>query len=335
MAFLDNSGDIILDAVLTDTGRKRLAAGDGSFKIAKFALGDDEINYGLFDRNHASGSAYYDLNILQTPVLEAFTNNTSVLNSKLITYNQNDLLYLPVVKLNTLTRVPIDQSTLLTSSVRPVDGYVMTADVDTTNLFNGVAPAANGLIFGANSNSENMVIFDQGIDSNLLPSSDLSPSDPRFETQYLIEVDNRLLQVGTPESNIVLAQPSFVDDDNIATYYFSLNSNSGYFANRTQEENGIPPYGVQNQNEHAQQTVMGNENSNTGEYGTRFGVRLKAQNQIERSTALFTQMGGMTAMAYLGRDGSNPFYFIDTVVRVTGYTTGYRVDFPIRIIKTQ
>ena len=28
MAFLDNSGDIILDAVLTDTGRKRLAAGD-------------------------------------------------------------------------------------------------------------------------------------------------------------------------------------------------------------------------------------------------------------------------------------------------------------------
>ena len=29
MAFLDNSGDIILDAVLTDLGRKRLAAGNG------------------------------------------------------------------------------------------------------------------------------------------------------------------------------------------------------------------------------------------------------------------------------------------------------------------
>ena len=27
MAFLDNSGDIILDAVLTDTGRARLAKG--------------------------------------------------------------------------------------------------------------------------------------------------------------------------------------------------------------------------------------------------------------------------------------------------------------------
>ena len=45
MGFLDNSGDIILDAVLTDTGRFRLAKGDGSFKIAKFALADDEVDY--------------------------------------------------------------------------------------------------------------------------------------------------------------------------------------------------------------------------------------------------------------------------------------------------
>ena len=45
MAFLDNSGDIILDAVLTDTGRMRLAKGDGSFRIAKFAPFDDEIDY--------------------------------------------------------------------------------------------------------------------------------------------------------------------------------------------------------------------------------------------------------------------------------------------------
>ena len=82
MAFLDNSGDIILDAVLTDTGRLRMAQGDGSFKITKFALGDDEINYQLYDKDHSSGSAYYDLEVLQTPVLEAFTNNTSNLITK-------------------------------------------------------------------------------------------------------------------------------------------------------------------------------------------------------------------------------------------------------------
>ena len=65
MGFLDNTGDIIIDAVLTDTGRMRLAKGDGSFKIAKFALGDDEIDYTLFNKSHASGSAYYDLEILK------------------------------------------------------------------------------------------------------------------------------------------------------------------------------------------------------------------------------------------------------------------------------
>jgi len=53
----------------------RLAKGDGSFKIAKFALGDDEIDYSLYDKNNSSGSAYYDLDILTTPVLEAFTDN--------------------------------------------------------------------------------------------------------------------------------------------------------------------------------------------------------------------------------------------------------------------
>ena len=67
MAFLDNSGDIILDAVLTDTGRFRLAKGDGSFKIVKFALADDEINYSLYNKNHASGSAYFDLEVLFIP----------------------------------------------------------------------------------------------------------------------------------------------------------------------------------------------------------------------------------------------------------------------------
>ena len=100
MGFLDNSGDIILDAVLTDLGRERMARGDGSFKITKFALGDDEINYGNYDKNHASGSAYYDLEILQTPVLEAFTNNASSMTSKLISLSRNDILYLPVIMID-------------------------------------------------------------------------------------------------------------------------------------------------------------------------------------------------------------------------------------------
>ena len=80
MAFLDNSGDIILDAVLTDLGRYRLARGDGSFKVSLFSLGDDEINYNLYNKTHPSGSAFYDLEILQTPVLEAFSHKIRRIN---------------------------------------------------------------------------------------------------------------------------------------------------------------------------------------------------------------------------------------------------------------
>jgi len=100
MAFLDNSGDIILDAVLTDTGRRRLS--EGNFQIRKFALGDDEIQYNLFDKNNPSGSAYYDLEILQTPVEVAHTK-ASEIQYGLLTLTNNNLLYMPSLVLNELT----------------------------------------------------------------------------------------------------------------------------------------------------------------------------------------------------------------------------------------
>ena len=99
MGFLDNSGDIILDAVLTDHGRKVLSKGDGSFQIVKFALGDEEVDYTNYDSTNTNGSAYYDLEILQTPILEAFTDNAISMKSKLVTYENLDLLYLPILKL--------------------------------------------------------------------------------------------------------------------------------------------------------------------------------------------------------------------------------------------
>ncbi|MFZ9296606.1 MAG: hypothetical protein ACO259_10435, partial [Bacteroidia bacterium] len=100
MAFLDNSGDIILDAVLTELGRKRLAEGNGGFNITKFAVADDEIDYRLFNLSNPSGSAYYDLNVNLTPTLEPTTNSNSGLQFKLKTFANPNLLYLPVLKLN-------------------------------------------------------------------------------------------------------------------------------------------------------------------------------------------------------------------------------------------
>ena len=52
MGFQDNSGDIILDMVLTDYGRQKLSKGNG-LEVTQFALGDEEINYRLFDKTYS------------------------------------------------------------------------------------------------------------------------------------------------------------------------------------------------------------------------------------------------------------------------------------------
>ena len=46
MGFLDNTSTTV-DAILTKKGRELLAKGDGQFKITRFRLSDDEIDYSL------------------------------------------------------------------------------------------------------------------------------------------------------------------------------------------------------------------------------------------------------------------------------------------------
>lgn len=342
MAFLDNSGDIILDAVLTDTGRKRLAQADGSFKIAKFALGDDEIDYTLYNSEHASGSAYYDLNILQSPVLEAFTNNMSLLKSKLISYDRSDLLYLPVIKLNNKAFGTITTAIAGTTDI-PLGGYIITSD-NTTSLLNTYTGTTSvlgdaqgvGIVRGRGPMAfkSRPIIFDQGLDSAELVVRKMSNTDALRETQYIVELDSRLLRVATPQDPTTLARPSYIDDDNIASYFFALNSNSSYFATPDgQAPAVVPPFELSNQEASTgdPETVIGPE-VNTGRYGTRFALMLQATDDVATSNTLYNELGGTTAASYLGATGMT-FRFIDTMMRITGYTTGYRVDVPLRLIK--
>ena len=83
MAYLDNS-EIIVDAILTKKGREKLAAGQ-ALNITQFALGDDEIDYELYDAAHPKGSAYYDSAIRAIPILEASPDETQNLRYKLVT----------------------------------------------------------------------------------------------------------------------------------------------------------------------------------------------------------------------------------------------------------
>jgi hypothetical protein len=96
MAYLDNT-EITVDAILTKKGRQKLASGQ-SLNITKFALGDDEIDYTLYEPAHPKGSAYYDSAIRAIPITEATPDETQVLRYKLVTLPKGTT-QIPLVKL--------------------------------------------------------------------------------------------------------------------------------------------------------------------------------------------------------------------------------------------
>ena len=112
MGFLDHStNNIIVDAVLTDIGRQMLAANDNSFRISQFALGDDEVDYGIikkFGRN--VGQEKIEKN---TPVMEALTRSNLGLKHKLVSISNPYLTHFPVLELSTATGESYDSSTEL------------------------------------------------------------------------------------------------------------------------------------------------------------------------------------------------------------------------------
>jgi hypothetical protein len=104
MGWLDHStNNIILDAVLTDYGRQRLASANSAFNITHYSLGDDEVDYRLIKKyGRTVGKEKIEKN---TPIFEALTNPNIALKHKLIG-RENDgtalsTVYLPILKATT------------------------------------------------------------------------------------------------------------------------------------------------------------------------------------------------------------------------------------------
>ncbi len=99
MGWLDGStNNIVLDAVLTDVGRQFLARNDGSFSIHKYALGDDEVNYGVITKyGRTVGAEKIEKN---TPIFEALTNQSLAQKYRLVSVSNPNLLRLPTMSLS-------------------------------------------------------------------------------------------------------------------------------------------------------------------------------------------------------------------------------------------
>ena len=296
MAFLDNSGDIILDAVLTDTGRMRLAKGDGSFNITKFALSDDEIDYANFVAN--TGSAYADLQILQTPVLEAFTNNGSSMKSKLISISDNNLLFLPIIKLNEIFSGDVDR--------HGNDQYTVAVNTTTEDKFS----TTHKVMSGENpADNPRYIRIDQGLDTtSFSPSRTLASA--LNETQYIIEIDNRLGTI-IGKSTSTSAPLSYIDDDDIASYFVSTSNAEFVYDNPITN-------------------VDSTTQAIAGPRGTVLEFKLGSSLDLADG-AYFDDLGATVSMTDDG--GTSTYKYIDTFVRIQGATTGYRLDIPVRFVR--
>ena len=152
---------------------------------------------------------------------------------------------------------------------------------------------------------DSTIITDQGLDTTAI-SKEFTLDPTLRETQYIVEIDNRLGYITDSFGN--QQKYSFLDDDNIASYSFSA-SDSGL----------VSPVGTTTDSPIA------------GPRGTRISFRISPSIELNSSTYLFDLLGRQQTIS-LGTVG-NLYRRIDSNVRITGATTGYRLNIPIVFLK--
>ena len=329
MAFLDNSGDIILDAVLTETGRRRMA--QGNFRIVKFGLGDDEIDYSLYDKNHASGSAYYDLEILQTPVFEAFTQVNAGINYGLLATTDVDLLYLPVLKVNEKTAYG-DNITKTSGLYYVADG---SGDNGTNRITNKLSDASVKYLEGA-ATGNSYILLECGLDSGFgaVPIGSTENRESYIvannlsDTSFTVFVDNRFFS-----SVQGITSNSYVNNSGGSTgtdLNYSINLAAGTPTSISLGINNYTGYKI-------------NGISNLIAYNTT--------NTDQDTSAIAGPRSAMTALALVVKAGISAEYslygttsdtgrlagsttdYVDTMVYVQGNTSGAILTLPCTIIR--
>ena len=325
MAFLDNSGDILLDAVLTEEGRRAMS--NGTFQISKFALGDDEINYSLYDTQHPSGSAYYDLEILQTPVLEANTAINANINYGLLSIPNPSLLYMPVFKKNQkVTNSAQTRDKLYYLAYR--DGKTYDALV---SAFGGVNGGGDKKVLKAGERNGYAICLETGLDTG-----DITPTAANRNTyilslglndgSVLVGVDNRFLST--------VLGPSARDT-------FSTSPGSGEPEVRFSLRPVSPSRNDLNRRFYSQAGIRAISNTVYYRSGDTRSDTLTSEIRGPRASAIFLNFDhrniGLNTFQRYGKTGitisgaSGTYRYIDTMVYVQS-STGIVEQLPIRII---
>ena len=205
MAFLDNTTAVFLDAVLTDLGRQRLAAANGTFRIESFSLSDDEIDYSA-------------TNPEDSPIMEALFNNSTANKYNLVSYTDNNLTHLPVIEIADLSNRNSSVYAGAGFTDFPAQGFLLLANQATIEKFDNGRPS-DGVLYGntgtLNASNTNVIRTEQGlqdIDNQLVDIHHTMQDDV-----YEVCVDSQIVSLLDSSGNVLT--PNYVDDDLINYYY--------------------------------------------------------------------------------------------------------------------
>jgi len=153
-----NKATITVDAILTNRGRELLAqSGRGALTITKFAVADDEIDYGLYNVAHPEGSDYYGSIIENMPVLEATPDEQQIMRYKLVSLDSADFantfvqsngtIVIPTIsgfEDRTVTSTsPFSTFDIATNPGFPENYTLIVANANLVNIYGGTYNATN------------------------------------------------------------------------------------------------------------------------------------------------------------------------------------------------
>lgn len=336
MAFLDNSGDIIVDAVLTSVGRNLLASGKMNPLITQFGLSDAEIDYSLYNTNNTSGSAYYDINIYTLPVFEANPSMTT-LSSPLISLVPG-LQYLPVLKLNQSTKVSRDLTTLgsYTQAINVATTDAMINFVGSTNVASNTSwiDGRRNLLIGASSVNQQaqtaatsrFIRIDQGYDSQTvaIPLGDLA--DSRFSISA-----NRLF-LKLLDRNYSSANISPV----IVTNTFGRNQSTNVYKIDTTQTNFFGNVEVAPPINNVSQLATSLNTNIPDQVGPQIQFSLQASDFLASNLSYYFTTYGQKYTGMLDGYGislvsGDNVYYLSTYVTVSSENYGFTINVPVKL----
>jgi len=337
MAFQNSTGGIILDATLTDTGRKYMA--QGKFKVVKFALGDDEIDYTFVVNPDGKTDAEIPVADLP-PILEAFGSENANIQYGLLSLQRPDILYLPILRINNKVNssaaprsddgfiyMSVNKQTrrmLLTEYNVAANNILEQASHDTNMLFieSGIhVPGENYIddLYPTEYNKKayivNLGLYDKYFmiyaNSTLVKNLLVSPSTAIFRNNH----NNVLKQNFGPLQNAVkITLPEL--DDNYDTYKAVACDNKIFYypdSGFTGDEHSVfqgPRASIMSINLELTPELL---NEPTGTPNHRYSLYGTTNNDLFGS--------------------GNLYDFIDTTIYIQGLSTNYRISVPIRIVR--